>query len=311
MYAAPNKASAATKISRDANYPPASKPIKRATQQPKTTTAPAANGAEHAPAAEPSTQQRPAEDPAALAGMPEPAAAAAADADAAVTGLYLAPGSQRGPWSASRLFAHSSHASPGALALKEVRAPPVYKTMPGDHPLLFAWTFWFMHRAPGQKIDDYESAMIQIATFSSVESFWTVYSHLKRPDRVPTITDYHLFRAGVRPVWEDPANVNGGKWMIRLKKGLSPRLWEKLAMGVVGDAFGVGSEICGIVLSIRNSEDIISLWNRSALDTKTNNHIRDIMKSTMGLPTECAMEYKAHNDSLKDNSSFRNTDVYK
>ncbi|KAJ1934778.1 hypothetical protein GGF37_006243 [Kickxella alabastrina] len=120
-----------------------------------------------------------------------------------------------------------------------------------------------------------------------------------------------MFRSGVRPVWEDSTNMHGGKWMIRLKKGLSPRLWEKLAMAVVGDVFGVGGEICGIVLSIRNSEDIISLWNKTAFDSRTNLHIRDTMKMTMGLPVECIMEYKAHNDSLKDNSSFRNTDIYK
>ncbi|KAJ1851885.1 hypothetical protein GGH12_005767 [Coemansia sp. RSA 1822] len=187
-------------------------------------------------------------------------------------------------------------------------------TEPSDeqpHALRFAWSFWFIHRAPGHKISDYEAAMTRVATFASVETFWAAYSHLKRADKVPTITDYHMFRAGVRPVWEDAANMAGGKWMIRLKKGVSPRMWEKLCMAVVGDVFGVGDEVCGIVLSIRNSEDIVSLWNKNALDTKTTLHIRDSMKLVMGLPSSCVLEYKAHNDSLRDNSSFRNTDVYK
>ncbi|KAI9472554.1 hypothetical protein LPJ55_005389 [Coemansia sp. RSA 990] len=179
------------------------------------------------------------------------------------------------------------------------------------HLLRFAWSFWFIHRVPGHKINDYEAAMTKIATFDSVEGFWACYSHLKRADQVPTITDYHMFRAGVRPVWEDPANASGGKWMIRLKKGISPRMWEKLAMAVVGGVFGLADEICGIVLSIRNSEDIISLWNKTALDTKSTLHIRDTMKLVMGLPHACILEYKAHNDSLRDNSSFRNTDIYK
>ncbi|KAJ1791245.1 hypothetical protein GGH19_004837 [Coemansia sp. RSA 1807] len=186
-------------------------------------------------------------------------------------------------------------------------------TEPVDEPhvLRFAWSFWFIHRAPGHKISDYEAAMTRVATFSTVETFWASYSHLKRADKVPTITDYHMFRAGVRPVWEDTANMAGGKWMIRLKKGVSPRMWEKLCMAVVGDVFNVGDQVCGIVLSIRNSEDIVSLWNKNALDTKTTVHIRDAMKSVMGLPASCVLEYKAHNDSLRDNSSFRNTDVYK
>lgn len=37
-----------------------------------------------------------------------------------------------------------------------------------------------------------------------------------------------MFRQGVRPVWEDAANINGGKWIVRLKKGLASRYWENL-----------------------------------------------------------------------------------
>ncbi|KAJ2156849.1 hypothetical protein GGF46_004911 [Coemansia sp. RSA 552] len=212
----------------------------------------------------------------------------------------------RGPWSSQRppTARHPTASADGPSAVPGACAPD-------EHPLRFAWSFWFMHRAPGHKISDYEAAMTRIATFASVEAFWAVYGHLKRADTVPTITDYHMFRAGVRPVWEDSVNINGGKWMIRLRKGLAARMWERLAMAVVGDIFGVADEICGIVLSIRNSEDIISLWNKTAFDTKATLHIRDTMKLTMGLPAECILEYKAHNDSLRDNSSFRNTDIYK
>jgi translation initiation factor 4E len=64
-------------------------------------------------------------------------------------------------------------------------------------------------------------------------------------------------------------------------------------------------------LSLRHSEDILSLWNRTASDSKSNLRIRDTIKKLLVLPAETVMEYKTHNDSLKDNSSFRNTDVYK
>ena len=35
--------------------------------------------------------------------------------------------------------------------------------------------------------------------------------------------------------------------------------------------------------------------------------IRDTMRSVMGLPLEAVMEYKKHTDSMRDNSSYRNT----
>ncbi|KAK9767508.1 hypothetical protein K7432_002652 [Basidiobolus ranarum] len=179
------------------------------------------------------------------------------------------------------------------------------------HPLHFTWVFWFMHRQPGQKITNYESAMKKIASFSSIEDYWAVYSHLRRPHELPTISDYHLFKQGVRPVWEDEANINGGKWIVRFKKGLASRYWENLVLAVIGDQFEVGSEVCGAVLSIRHSEDILSVWNRSAHEGRVNLKIRDTLKRALDLPSDTIMEYKTHNDALKDNSSFRNTDVYK
>lgn len=179
------------------------------------------------------------------------------------------------------------------------------------HPLHFNWVFWFMHRAPGSRILNYESSMKKIATFGSVEDFWAVYSHLRRPHELPNVSDYHLFKQGVRPVWEDAANINGGKWIVRLKKGLASRYWENLVMAVIGDQFDVGSEICGIVLSIRGAEDILSIWNQSAHEGRINLKIRDTMKRILSLPADTIMEYKTHNDALKDNTSFRNTDVFR
>jgi hypothetical protein len=38
---------------------------------------------------------------------------------------------------------------------------------------------------------------------------------------------------------------------------------------------------------------------------------RDTIKKHLNLPSETTMEYKTHNDALRDNSSFRNTDVFR
>ena len=90
-----------------------------------------------------------------------------------------------------------------------------------------------------------------------------VYSHLKRPSSLPSVSDYHVFKKGVRPVWEDEENKRGGKWILRLKKGVVDRYWENLLLGIVGDQFAeAGEEVCGIVLSIRSGEDVLSIWTR-------------------------------------------------
>ncbi len=71
--------------------------------------------------------------------------------------------------------------------------------------------------------------------------------------------------------------MSGGKWIIRLKKGIASRYWEDLLMAILGDQFDVGDEISGAVISIRQNEDILSLWNKSADDGRTNLRIRYLM----------------------------------
>lgn len=140
---------------------------------------------------------------------------------------------------------------------------------------------------------------------------------------MPT-TDYLLFHSGVRrPVWEDPLNHAGGKWIVRLRKGIADRVWEDLVMGVVGDMFdecgsqgdgeeGGWPEICGCTISVRQSEDIVSLWNRVDRDVKVREKIRcvlcifhvfddliacgrDTLRSVLNLPPSTIMEYKSNN----------------
>ena len=146
--------------------------------------------------------------------------------------------------------------NPSALSLSSKSS-----ITPSDHPLKSTWIVWY--RPPTSKYSDYEKSTIALALFSSVEAFWTVYSHLKRPSTLPSVSDYHIFKKGIRPVWEDDENKKGGKWIIRLKKGVSDRYWEDLLLAIVGDQFAeAGDEVCGAVLSVRSGEDVLSVWTR-------------------------------------------------
>lgn len=135
-------------------------------------------------------------------------------------------------------------------------------------------------------------------------------------------------------MWEDPLNITGGKWIIRLKKGVADRIWEDLVLAIIGDQFdecrnteeneGVGNwddksdksstewpEICGCTISVRQSEDIVSLWNRVDVDAKVREKIRyvasnlgspelilldrDTLRRVLNLPASTIMEYKSNN----------------
>jgi translation initiation factor 4E len=40
-------------------------------------------------------------------------------------------------------------------------------------------------------------------------------------------------------------------------------------------------------------------------------HNSETLKTVLNLPPNTPMEYKCHDDSIRDNSSFRNTDIYR
>lgn len=42
----------------------------------------------------------------------------------------------------------------------------------------------------------------------------SVYNNVVPATSIPLGSNYHLFREGVRPAWEDEANKQGGKWTI-------------------------------------------------------------------------------------------------
>lgn len=132
----------------------------------------------------------------------------------------------------------------------------------------------------------YENSIKIIAAVKTVEDFWTTYDYLVRPNDLPTTTDYHFFREGIKPTWEDPGNARGGKWIVRLRKGLASRYWEETLLALIGGQFpGVpDGEICGAVVSIRYGEDIVSVWNRRSDDRESTERLRDAIKKILHLP---------------------------
>jgi translation initiation factor 4E len=153
-----------------------------------------------------------------------------------------------------------------------------------------SWVIWFQHRSPGSKTANYESGIKRISSFSSIESFWSLFTHLNPPSSLTPTTDYLLFHSAVkRPVWEDPVNERGGKWIVRLKKGVADRIWEEMVLALIGDQFmpergervpedwWAPDEICGCTISVRSNEDILAVWHKTGSDEAIRVRIRYVL----------------------------------
>jgi len=192
---------------------------------------------------------------------------------------------------------------------------------PSEHKLQSQYCLWYSTRGYGKQSHDFNQNLKPIGKFGSVEQFWSLYAHLVRPGELTNCPDvhlrrqvssFHIFKMGIKPMWEDPANLNGGKWMFKLRKGLSSRCWENLVMAMLGEQFMVGDQICGAVISVRIQDDLISVWNRSAHDTAVTTRIRDTFRRVLNLPPHTAIEYeyRVHAEYLQKHQgkSFRNTE---
>ncbi|CAN1841255.1 Eukaryotic translation initiation factor isoform 4E [Linum perenne] len=153
-------------------------------------------------------------------------------------------------------------------ATTEVSAASVVATpesSPQPHKLERKWTFWFDNQSKPKQGAAWGTSLRSVYTFDTVEEFWCLYEQVFQPSKLPAQADFHLFRAGVEPKWEDPECANGGKWSVTCgKKSLLDTMWLETLMALIGEQFDESEEICGVVASVRQRQDKLALWTKTA-----------------------------------------------
>ncbi|KAG8091894.1 hypothetical protein GUJ93_ZPchr0012g19813 [Zizania palustris] len=133
------------------------------------------------------------------------------------------------------------------------------------HKLQRQWAFWFDIQSKPKPGAAWGSSLRKAYTFDTVEDFWCMYDQIFRPSKLTVNADFHLFKAGVEPKWEDPECANGGKWTVPCsRKANLETMWLETLMALIGEQFDESDEICGIVASVRQRGDKLALWTRTA-----------------------------------------------
>jgi len=172
------------------------------------------------------------------------------------------------------------------------------------HPLQNTWTLWFYKNDRSKDWSDNQKAVID---FSTVEDFWALFNHIEEVAKLNVGCDYSLFKRGVKPMWEDKHNRDGGRWLINLdRKQRAPELnkfWLEIMLLMIGEAFGeaYGKYVCGAVVSVRPKNDKIGVWLGSANDEQAITHIGRKIKESLGIGVKITFEM--HEDSKNRNSS--------
>eukprot|EP01006_Ploeotia_vitrea_P030022 TRINITY_DN62479_c0_g2_i1.p2 TRINITY_DN62479_c0_g2~~TRINITY_DN62479_c0_g2_i1.p2 ORF type:complete len:292 (-),score=41.89 TRINITY_DN62479_c0_g2_i1:1256-2131(-) len=126
---------------------------------------------------------------------------------------------------------------------------------PPHLPLNSEWSFWISTWANGQE------RCSQLGTVSEVIGFWAHFNHLPLRN-IPPDSSLSLFKDGLQPKWEDPANVLGGHFKITLPDhSLVPPTWLDLCLATIGEQFHESEFVCGVSVYIKKKKACsVSVW---------------------------------------------------
>ncbi|KAI1004163.1 hypothetical protein K3495_g4039 [Podosphaera aphanis] len=135
------------------------------------------------------------------------------------------------------------------------------------HPLMHEWTLWFT-KPPTGKGDSWNDLLKEVITFGSVEEFWGIYNNIAPVSQLALKSDYHLFKKGIRPEWEDSRNKHGGKWSFSFKEKRNlpiDDLWLNVMLSAIGETLEQENdgEVMGVVVNVRKAFYRIGVWTRT------------------------------------------------
>ncbi|XP_022208275.2 eukaryotic translation initiation factor 4E1 isoform X4 [Drosophila obscura] len=175
----------------------------------------------------------------------------------------------------------------------DVRTEHLFK-----HPLQNTWTLWYLEN---DRTKSWEDMQNEITSFDAVEDFWSLYNHIKPPSEIKLGSDYSLFKKGIRPMWEDAANKQGGRWVITLNKSSKSdldNLWLDVLLCLIGEAFDHSDQICGAVVNIRGKSNKISIWTADGNNEEAALEIGHKLRDALRLGRQNSLQYQLHKDTM-------------
>ncbi|GFY16392.1 eukaryotic translation initiation factor 4E [Trichonephila clavipes] len=167
------------------------------------------------------------------------------------------------------------------------------------HPLQNMWSLWFYKN---DRTKSWEENLMEIITFDTVEDFWALYNHLEVVSKIPLGCDYALFKQGIKPMWEDVRNKQGGRWLLNVQKSQRNtdlnNYWLEILLCMIGEAFDESSDdVNGTVVQIRNKGDKLAVWTADVKHYDAIMKIGRTIKERLNLHPRNTIGYEAHADT--------------
>lgn len=127
------------------------------------------------------------------------------------------------------------------------------------HTLYDKWTIWaHLPHDTNWLFDSYTSLL----NFDSVEAIITLFETM--PEEMVTNCMLFIMRDGIKPMWEDPKNKNGGCFSYKINNKNVSSIWKNLSYSLVGESLTLDKNvrpfINGITISPKKNFCIIKIW---------------------------------------------------
>ncbi len=184
------------------------------------------------------------------------------------------------------------------------------------------FSFWYrisddiaQYQAPKQALDKkiYETQVKKIHEFDTVEDFWGIFQHLRKPDSCKPGIEFMMFKEPIKPMWEDEYNKNGGKISIKLRKDYTTIIWEEMIFALIGGILPqeMKDEINGIVVTSRKEFNTLQIWFKT-FEEKINKDLEQCIRDLLVIPKEVNLEIRQFNkkNEKKSGGYYNNNKSY-
>lgn len=174
------------------------------------------------------------------------------------------------------------------------------------HPLSNTWTLWYT-KPQVNRNENWHDLLKPVITFLLVEEFWGIYNSIPAANQLPLKSDYHLFKEGIKPEWEDEQNAKGGRWQYAFsnRREVSPvinELWLRGLLLVIGGTIEDDEdEVNGIVLNVRKQAIRIGIWTRDCDEAKLKK-VGERLRKVLRLAEDQKIDFMSHDDSNRKGS---------
>ena len=158
--------------------------------------------------------------------------------------------------------------------------------------------------------EKYESQVKKIADFDTIDEFWGIFQHLRKPDSCRPGIEYFMFKEPIKPMWEDENNKNGGRFSIKLKHGYTTIIWEEMIFALIGGILPkeMKDEINGIVVTSRKEFNTLQIWFKT-YEPQIIEDLERCIRDLLVIPDDVNIDIKPFNKKEYVNNNKNNNNI--